>query len=91
VLCKMPHIFTDAEYADMPYIYGFCDGSATANVDGIFETVLGKLHRLTRTINTDIRNNTSYLFMNSFVTVQWSSSISENVRNRTHVHIHFFT
>jgi len=41
VLCKMPHIFTDAEYVDMPYIYGFCDGSATANVDGgIFENVL---------------------------------------------------
>ena len=40
VLCKMPHIFTDAEYADMPYIYGFCDGSATANVDRIFENVL---------------------------------------------------
>jgi hypothetical protein len=32
----MPHIFTDAEYADMPYIYGFCDGSATTSVDGIF-------------------------------------------------------
>jgi len=25
----MPHIFTNAEYADM-YVYGFCDGSATA-------------------------------------------------------------
>ena len=30
VLCKMPHIFTNAEYADMMYVYGFCDGSATA-------------------------------------------------------------
>jgi hypothetical protein len=40
VLCKMPHILTDAEYADLPYIYGFCDGSAIANVDGIFENVL---------------------------------------------------
>ena len=29
-LCKMPHIFTNAEYADMLYVYGFCDGSATA-------------------------------------------------------------
>jgi hypothetical protein len=29
----MPHIFTDAEYADMPYVYGFCDGSATAAVE----------------------------------------------------------
>jgi len=26
----MPHIFTNAEYADMMYVYGFCDGSATA-------------------------------------------------------------
>jgi hypothetical protein len=26
----MPHIFTNAEYADMLYVYGFCDGSATA-------------------------------------------------------------
>ena len=33
VLCKMPHIFTDAEYADMLYAYGFCDGSATAAVE----------------------------------------------------------
>jgi hypothetical protein len=40
VSCKMPHIFTDAEYADMPYFYGFCGGVATANVDGIFENVL---------------------------------------------------
>ena len=29
----MPHIFTNAEYADMPYVYGFCDGSATAAVE----------------------------------------------------------
>ena len=28
----MPHIFTNAEYADMMYVYGFCDGSATAAV-----------------------------------------------------------
>ena len=39
VLCKMLHIFTDAEYADMPYINGFCEGSTTANVNGIFENV----------------------------------------------------
>jgi len=26
----MPHIFTNAEYADMMYVYGFCDGSVTA-------------------------------------------------------------
>jgi hypothetical protein len=26
----MPHFFTNAEYADMLYVYGFCDGSATA-------------------------------------------------------------
>ena len=24
----MPHIFTNAEYADMMYVYGFCNGSA---------------------------------------------------------------
>ena len=29
----MPHLFTNAEYADMPYVYGFCDGSATATVE----------------------------------------------------------
>ena len=28
----MPHIFTNAEYADMMYVCGFCDGSATAAV-----------------------------------------------------------
>jgi hypothetical protein len=26
----MPHIFTNAKHADMLYVYGFCDGSATA-------------------------------------------------------------
>jgi hypothetical protein len=30
---KMPHIFTNVEYADMLYVYGFCDGSATAAVE----------------------------------------------------------
>ena len=29
----MPHIFTNAEYADMLYVYGFCHGSATATVE----------------------------------------------------------
>jgi hypothetical protein len=29
----MPHIFTKAEYADMQYVDGFCDGSATAAVE----------------------------------------------------------
>ena len=29
----MPHIFTNAEYADMMYVYGFCDGSATTAVE----------------------------------------------------------
>ena len=28
----MPHIFTNAKYADMIYVYGFCNGSATAAV-----------------------------------------------------------
>jgi hypothetical protein len=29
----MPHIFTNAKYADMLYVYGFCDCSATAAVE----------------------------------------------------------
>jgi len=29
----MPHIFTNAGYADMMYVYGCCDGSATAAVE----------------------------------------------------------
>ena len=29
----MPHIFTNAEYGDMMYVYGFCDDSATAAVE----------------------------------------------------------
>jgi phosphoserine aminotransferase len=29
----MPHIFTNAKYADMLYVYGFCVGSATVAVD----------------------------------------------------------
>ena len=29
----MPHIFTNAEYADMMYVYGSCNGSATAAVE----------------------------------------------------------
>jgi hypothetical protein len=33
VLWKMPHIFTNAEYADVLYIYDFCDGSSTAAVE----------------------------------------------------------
>jgi hypothetical protein len=41
VLCKMPHIFANAEHADKLWDYGFCDGSAIADVDGrIFENVL---------------------------------------------------
>jgi hypothetical protein len=32
VLCKVRHIFTSAECADMLYVYGLCDGSATAAV-----------------------------------------------------------
>jgi hypothetical protein len=33
VLLKMPHIFRNVEYAGMLYVYGFCEGSATAAVD----------------------------------------------------------
>ena len=29
----MPHIFTNAQYADIIYVYGFCDGSATAALE----------------------------------------------------------
>ena len=29
----MPHIFTNAEYADMMYVYDFCDSSVTAAVE----------------------------------------------------------
>ena len=29
----MPHNFTNAEYADMMYVYGFCDASATVAVE----------------------------------------------------------
>jgi hypothetical protein len=29
----MPHIFTNAKYANMLNVYGFCDGSATAAVE----------------------------------------------------------
>jgi hypothetical protein len=32
VLSKMPHIFTNAEYAAMLYFYGFCGRNATAAV-----------------------------------------------------------
>jgi hypothetical protein len=42
----MQHIFTNAEYAGMLYVYGFCDGSATADVDGgIIENVLYWINR----------------------------------------------
>ena len=33
VLWKITHIFTNAEFGDMMYVYGFCDGSATAAVE----------------------------------------------------------
>ena len=33
VLRKMPHIFTNAEYAAMLYIYCFCDCSANAAIE----------------------------------------------------------
>ena len=29
----MPHFFTNAEYADIVNVYGFCDGSSTAAVE----------------------------------------------------------
>jgi hypothetical protein len=28
----MPHIFTNADFADVPYVYGCCSGNATADV-----------------------------------------------------------
>jgi hypothetical protein len=39
----MPHIFTNAEYADMLYIYSFCNGSATAAVEEYFRQF--RVHR----------------------------------------------
>jgi len=30
---KMPRIFTHEEYADMVYVYGYCNGNANAAVD----------------------------------------------------------
>jgi hypothetical protein len=30
VLLRIPHIFTHAEYADMVFVYGFCNGSGIA-------------------------------------------------------------
>ena len=33
VLCKMPHIFTNAEYAKKLYVNGFCDGSVNVAVE----------------------------------------------------------
>ena len=32
-LVKMPHTFTHEEYADMIYVYGYCNGNANAAVD----------------------------------------------------------
>ena len=32
-LCKIPHIFTNAEYTAMLYVYSFCYGSATVAVE----------------------------------------------------------
>jgi hypothetical protein len=29
---RMPFTFSNAEYADMVYVYGFCDGTAAAAV-----------------------------------------------------------
>lgn len=33
VLCKMPQNFTNAEYVNILYVYGFWDGSATVAVE----------------------------------------------------------
>ena len=32
-LCNIPHIFPDAEYTAMLYVYSFCYGSATVAVE----------------------------------------------------------
>jgi hypothetical protein len=29
----MPHVFINAKYADILYVYGFCDGSVTAALE----------------------------------------------------------
>ena len=59
----MPHIFTNAKYADMLYIYGFCDGSATADIDGgnfRLCIVLGKLYQLCQ-LNSKYRYQKQYV------------------------------
>ena len=33
VLCKMPHIFANAEHAKKLYVNGFCDGSVNVAVE----------------------------------------------------------
>jgi hypothetical protein len=54
----MPHIFTNAEFHDVLYVYGFCSGSATAAADGeIFENVLYCVkytNFVTKTVNIHI-------------------------------------
>jgi hypothetical protein len=61
---------------------------------GNFENVLYNVNCrtcVTWTINASIRNSTKYLFVvNTFGIIQWNNCISETVRNRTHVRIHFF-
>jgi hypothetical protein len=63
----------------------------TAKFSKMYCTQVNCTKFVTWTIDTGIRNSTWYIYlMNSFGTVQWNISISETVRNRTHVHIHFF-
>jgi hypothetical protein len=56
VLCKMQHIFTNAEYADtyMLYVSSFCDGSAAATVvfSQMYCIILYKLYQLWHMNNT---------------------------------------
>jgi hypothetical protein len=46
VLWRMPHNLTNAECADMLYVYGFCDGSAAAAAEFSKMYCLGKPYQL---------------------------------------------
>jgi hypothetical protein len=94
VLWKMPHVFINAEYADMLHAVLTRVAKCFDVDDGIFENVLYLVNYtnfVTWTINTGVRNSTYYLFLiNSFGTVQWNNSISETVRNRSHIYIYIY-
>ncbi|KYN29775.1 hypothetical protein ALC57_00780 [Trachymyrmex cornetzi] len=38
----MPRLYSNSEYADMVYLYGFCDGNVNAAYDGVFAPLQNK-------------------------------------------------